>query len=67
MILRFLYDVVIGVPLDLSKEEREAMSRASELFVGPEDAPSCPDCGAIMVRNASCYRCMECGTTSGCS
>ena len=32
-----------------------------------EDAPSCSDCGAIMVRNGSCYRCMNCGATSGCS
>ncbi|MEO7029689.1 MAG: hypothetical protein ABI147_09845, partial [Acidobacteriaceae bacterium] len=31
------------------------------------DAPSCSTCGAIMVRNGSCYRCMECGGTSGCS
>ncbi len=32
-----------------------------------DDAPSCPDCGAIMVRNGACYRCMNCGSTSGCS
>ena len=31
------------------------------------DAPSCHTCGAIMVRNGSCYRCMSCGRTSGCS
>jgi len=31
------------------------------------DAPSCMTCGAIMTRNGSCYRCMECGSTSGCS
>jgi ribonucleoside-diphosphate reductase alpha chain len=31
------------------------------------DAPSCATCGAIMTRNGSCYRCMECGSTSGCS
>jgi len=31
------------------------------------DAPSCPVCGAIMVRNGSCHRCMSCGTTNGCS
>ena len=31
------------------------------------DAPSCGTCGAIMVRNGSCYRCMSCGSTSGCS
>jgi len=31
------------------------------------DAPSCHVCGAIMVRNGSCYKCMSCGSTSGCS
>ncbi len=31
------------------------------------DAPSCHVCGAIMTRNGSCYRCQECGSTSGCS
>jgi ribonucleoside-diphosphate reductase alpha chain len=31
------------------------------------DAPSCLTCGAIMVRSGSCYRCMSCGSTSGCS
>ncbi len=36
-------------------------------FLFQQDAPSCHDCGAIMVRNGSCYKCLECGTTSGCS
>jgi ribonucleoside-diphosphate reductase alpha chain len=31
------------------------------------DAPSCADCGAIMIRNGSCYKCFNCGATSGCS
>jgi ribonucleoside-diphosphate reductase alpha chain len=31
------------------------------------DAPVCSLCGAIMTRNGSCYRCNECGSTSGCS
>ena len=31
------------------------------------DAPSCAECGSIMVRNGSCYKCLNCGTTSGCS
>jgi ribonucleoside-diphosphate reductase alpha chain len=35
--------------------------------VHEDDAPSCSECGAIMVRNGSCYRCMNCGNTSGCS
>jgi ribonucleoside-diphosphate reductase alpha chain len=36
-------------------------------FVDLGDAPSCHVCGAIMTRNGSCYRCMSCGSTSGCS
>jgi ribonucleoside-diphosphate reductase alpha chain len=41
----------------------DAMSTMYEMG----DAPSCSVCGAIMVRNGSCYRCMSCGSTSGCS
>jgi len=36
-------------------------------FATQGDAPSCMDCGAIMVRNGSCYKCLNCGSTSGCS
>jgi ribonucleoside-diphosphate reductase alpha chain len=31
------------------------------------DAPSCSTCGMLMVPNGSCYRCLNCGSTSGCS
>ena len=31
------------------------------------DAPSCAECGSIMIRNGSCYKCLDCGSTSGCS
>ncbi len=34
---------------------------------GMEDAPACSECGSIMIRNGSCYKCENCGTTSGCS
>ena len=36
-------------------------------FQTQADAPSCADCGSIMVRNGSCYKCLNCGSTSGCS
>jgi len=36
-------------------------------FVGQEDAPACSDCGSIMIRNGTCYKCLNCGSTSGCS
>jgi ribonucleoside-diphosphate reductase alpha chain len=42
-------------------------SRQMFAFRPDEDAPPCPDCGSIMVRNAACYRCLNCGATSGCS
>jgi ribonucleoside-diphosphate reductase alpha chain len=40
---------------------------ALSTFVDMGDAPSCSFCGSIMTRNGSCYRCMSCGSTSGCS
>ena len=41
---------------------------AERLGFSPQsDAPSCADCGAIMIRNGSCYKCVNCGATSGCS
>ncbi len=36
-------------------------------FRGQADAPSCHYCGSIMTRNGACYRCANCGSTSGCS
>jgi ribonucleoside-diphosphate reductase alpha chain len=32
-----------------------------------EDAPTCASCGWIMSRSGTCYRCENCGSTSGCS
>jgi ribonucleoside-diphosphate reductase alpha chain len=32
-----------------------------------DDAPGCANCGSIMVRNGACYKCVNCGETSGCS
>jgi ribonucleoside-diphosphate reductase alpha chain len=45
-----------------------AMSQGGLVGVNQsDDAPSCADCGAIMVRNGACYKCLNCGSTSGCS
>jgi len=32
-----------------------------------DDAPSCSECGMLMTPNGSCYKCANCGSTSGCS
>lgn len=43
-------------------------ARGTQLtFIGDADAPPCPECGAITVRNGTCYKCMNCGATTGCS
>jgi ribonucleoside-diphosphate reductase alpha chain len=42
-------------------------THAPAAFVNQADAPSCSDCGSIMVRNGACYKCANCGGTSGCS
>ena len=36
-------------------------------FAPQPDAPLCQGCGSLMVRSGVCYKCMNCGATSGCS
>jgi ribonucleoside-diphosphate reductase alpha chain len=48
------------VELDLPPIERSA-------FENTQDAPPCPTCGHWTVRNGACYKCPNCGTTTGCS
>ncbi len=36
-------------------------------FDNQSDAPACDTCGSMMVRNGACYKCLNCGATSGCS
>jgi ribonucleoside-diphosphate reductase alpha chain len=36
-------------------------------FENSADAPSCHECGSLMVRSGACYKCLNCGATSGCS
>jgi ribonucleoside-diphosphate reductase alpha chain len=44
-----------------------ASSTTGPTFRSQSDAPGCHYCGSIMTRNGSCYRCANCGSTSGCS
>ena len=45
----------------------EAAPAAYGSFRSQTDAPSCHYCGNLMMRNGACYRCANCGSTSGCS
>ncbi len=49
-----------GKPLEAFGEPSSGVDRS-------EDAPLCPVCGGIMIRSGTCYACVQCGTTSGCS
>ena len=44
----------------------EAISGVARIN-GQSDAPACASCGWIMIRSGTCYRCENCGSTSGCS
>ena len=49
------------------QRKTDSLAKALGKIVELGDAPTCQFCGSLMVRNGSCYRCMECGSTSGCS
>ena len=53
-----------------AKEELETAGQIPLITAGAAtamDAPACHNCGSIMVPNGSCYKCVNCGETSGCS
>ena len=50
-----------------SQGETGSVVKALGQVVELGDAPVCVICGSLMVRSGSCYRCLECGSTSGCS
>ena len=45
----------------------KAAGFAGAAIQSQEDAPPCSTCGSIMIRSGSCYKCANCGTTSGCA
>ena len=60
-----VYGTRAGAPGGTVTGHHHAADALKEL-IDMGDAPSCSVCGAIMTRNGSCYRCMSCGSTSGC-
>ena len=53
---------------DSSQRIISAMERNEKVvFQTQADAPPCHECGSIMIRSGSCYKCLQCGSTSGCS
>ena len=47
-----------------ARDERLSVGQPTVIF-DTADSPSCSECGSIMVRNGSCYKCINCGATIG--
>jgi len=56
-----------GAPAGSSPDEGTGSRGAPFSIQNDQDAPPCSTCGAIMIRNGSCYKCVNCGATSGCA
>jgi ribonucleoside-diphosphate reductase alpha chain len=56
---------VAAAPADTLDDD--SVSREDAVFSTQADAPPCTTCGSIMVRSGACYKCFNCGSTSGCS
>ena len=50
---------------DRPSPSRSRLCRSKPVSVS--DAPFCSECGSLMTRNGACYKCENCGGTSGCS
>jgi ribonucleoside-diphosphate reductase alpha chain len=62
--------LVLDVRAAAAETELPAKPPAKSTFAviqNQEDAPPCSTCGSIMVRSGACYKCSNCGTTSGCA
>lgn len=46
---------------------REIKSLSDAIAHFQQDAPTCPSCGHVAVRNGACYKCLNCGESLGCS
>ncbi len=56
------------VPIVSKLSSGKALKPILDISGGAQsDAPACPNCGHIMVRSGTCYKCLNCGTQGGCS
>jgi ribonucleoside-diphosphate reductase alpha chain len=46
---------------------KTSLKSLTSMIVNQQDAPTCPGCGHVAVRNGACYKCLNCGESLGCS
>jgi ribonucleoside-diphosphate reductase alpha chain len=54
-------------PLTIGRAAATPAKKGALVDIEDRDAPVCFECGSLMVRNGACYKCLNCGSTSGCS
>jgi len=64
-----LTNLTVSAPPRIASAPAAAPPAKKSALVDIEDrdAPVCFECGSLMVRNGACYKCLNCGSTSGCS
>ena len=55
------------VGMDAGKTAGAEANATPYAIQNDQDAPPCSTCGAIMIRSGACYKCVNCGATSGCA
>jgi len=56
-----------GVAVAAIASPMNAAALLTSTFKNQGDAPTCPTCGHVTVRNGACYKCLNCGASLGCS
>ncbi len=56
-----------NLPSSSSKQDRQVKNLSDSVAHFQADAPTCPSCGHVAVRNGACYKCLNCGESLGCS
>jgi len=57
---------VVNVKATPGNHGNRALTLTS-MITNQQDAPTCPGCGHVAVRNGACYKCLNCGESLGCS
>lgn len=71
---KFLPNNEIAISIAMENKEVEEVKKVESqsaiekaVYNTQSDSPPCHECGSIMIRSGSCYKCTNCGATSGCS
>jgi ribonucleoside-diphosphate reductase alpha chain len=52
---------------DVAPKAELAVDQTQAYLKSMGDSPACPSCGSLTIRSGACYKCMNCGTQTGCS